>query len=65
MRICKVFERRLGDLKGFLVERGYDYDFIDTQFCRVTNHDRRDLLESNKKFKSKDSFRDLVCCYRI
>ena len=64
-RICssdEVFERRLGDLKGFLVERGYDHDFIDSQFCRVRNHDRRDLLESKKKPKSKDSFGDRVCC---
>ena len=64
-RICssdEVFERRLGDLKGFLVERGYDHDFIDSQFCRVRNHDRRDLLESKKKPKSKDSFSDRVCC---
>ena len=64
-RICssdEVFERRLGDLKGFLVERGYDDDFIDSQFCRVRNHDWRDLLESKKKLKSKDSFGDRVCC---
>ena len=51
-RICssdEVFEMRLGDLKGSLVERGYDHDFIDNQFCRVRNHDRIDLFEYTKK----------------
>ena len=47
-------------LKGFLVERGYDHDFIDTQFLRVRNHDRADLLESKKKLGNKDNFGDRV-----
>ena len=64
-RICsseEAFERRLGDLKGFLIERGYDHEFIDTQFLRVRNHDRADLLESKKKLGNKDNFGDRVCC---
>ena len=57
-RICsseKVFERRLGDLKSFLVERGYDHDFIDTKFLRVRNHHRADLLNSKNKLGNKDN----------
>ena len=53
---------RLGDLKGFLVQRGYDHDFIDTQFLRVRNHDQADLLESKKKLGNTDNFGDRVCC---
>ena len=64
-RICsseEAFERRLGDLKGFLGERGYDHDFINTQFLQVRNHDQADLLESKKKLGNKDNFGDRVCC---
>ena len=57
----EVLERRLGDLKGFLVERGYDHDFVDTQFVRISDHDRADLLESKNKLKNKNSFGDRVC----
>ena len=40
----------------------HDHDFIDTQFLRVRNHDRADLLESKKKLGNKDNFGDRVCC---
>ena len=63
-RICsshEVLERRLCDLTGFLVERGYDHDFVDTKFVRISDHDRADLLESKNKLKNKDSFGDRVC----
>ena len=39
-RICssdETLKSRLDDLKGFLMERGYDQSFIDKQFVRVRN----------------------------
>ena len=37
-RVCNsenAFEKRLGELKGFLVKRGYCSDYVDNQFGRV------------------------------
>jgi hypothetical protein len=37
-RIChsdKVFESRLQELKGFLVKRGYNSEFVESQFKRA------------------------------
>ena len=50
-RICsseEILEGRLDDLKGFLMERGYDPGFIEKQFNRVRNHDRKTVSERCK-----------------
>ena len=46
-RICNsdnVFEEKLGELKGFLVKRGYCSDYVDNQFERVRGVNRNSLL---------------------
>ena len=51
-RICDSedkFEKRLMDLKGFLVNRGYKEDLDDSQYRRVRKVGRSDLLCRNQK----------------
>ena len=51
-RICdsdEVFERRLDDLRGFLVNRGYEKDFIENQFNRAREVDRFNLFDRGEK----------------
>ena len=47
-RICNsdnVFEETLGELKGFLVKRGYCSNYVDNQFERVRGVNRNSLLK--------------------
>lgn len=60
-RICSnenQLRERLGDLKGFLVKRGYKEDFVENQFSRTNNLRRVDLLERKKRAEvgNKNSF---------
>ena len=51
-RICdldEVFERRLDDLRGFLVSRGYEKDFVENQFSRAREVDRCNLFDRGEK----------------
>jgi hypothetical protein len=41
----KVFESRLQELKGFLVKRGYNSEFVESQFKRVRFLDRSALFK--------------------
>ena len=53
-RICNSnegFERRLYDLRGFLVNRGYDKEFVEKQFGRAREVDRLTLIQRVKKSK--------------
>ena len=56
-RICdsdEVFERRLDDLRGFLVNRGYEKDFIENQFNRAREVDRFNLFDRGEKNKQSN-----------
>ena len=51
-RICdldEVFQRRLDDLRGFLVNRGYEKDFVENQFSRAKEVDRCNLFDRREK----------------
>ena len=51
-RICDLedkFGKGLVDLKGFLVNRGYKEDFVNSQCSRVTEVRRAELLCKNQK----------------
>jgi hypothetical protein len=54
-RICNsenAFEEKLRELKGFLVKRGYNSDFVDDQFGRVREVDRNNLLMRKEGVKN-------------
>ena len=64
-RICdldEVFERRLDDLRGFLVNRGYEKDFVENQFSRAREVDRFNLFDRGEK-KEQSSGVNLVIAY--
>ena len=47
-RVCNsgsAFEKRLGELKSFLVKRGYCSDYVDNQFGRVREVNRNSLFK--------------------
>ena len=47
-RVCNsenAFEKRLEELKGFLVKRGYCSDYVDNQFGRVREVNRNSLFK--------------------
>ena len=55
-RICdsnEGFERRLDDLRGFLVNTGYDKEFVERQFGRAREVDRLTLLSNNTEGKKE------------
>ena len=46
-RICnswETFERQLSDLRGFLVRKGYNSDFVESQFSRLRSLNRSMLF---------------------
>ena len=50
-RICierENYLRRVQELKGFLVNRGYDEDEVQTQIDKATWSDRETLLQSKQ-----------------
>ena len=56
-RICNsdnVFEEKLGELKGFLVKRGYCSDYVDNQFERVRGVNRNSLLKRKEGFENSN-----------
>ena len=64
-RICdldEVFERRLDDLRGFLVNRGYEKDFVENQFSRAREVDRCNLFDRGEK-KDQSNGVNLVIDY--
>ena len=65
-RICdsnEGFERRLDDLRGFLVNRGYDKEFVEKQFGRAREADRSSLLFNKEGKKEQDNGVNLVIDY--
>ena len=65
-RICdsnEGFERRLDDLRGFLVNRGYDKEFVEKQFGRAREVDRLTLLFSTEGKKEQGNGVNLVIDY--
>ena len=57
-RIChsdKVFESRLQELKGFLVKRGYNSEFVESQFKRVRFLDRSALFKRGSEQTRRES----------
>ena len=44
-----AFEKRLGELKGFLVKRGYCSDYVDNQFDRVREVNRNSLFKRKQE----------------
>ena len=53
------FEKRLMDLKDFLVNRGYKEDLVDSQCIRVREVGRSELLCRNQK-RSRDKKERMV-----
>jgi hypothetical protein len=56
-RICNsenAFEEKLRELKGVLVKRGYNADFVDDQFGRVREVDRNNLLMRKEGVKKSN-----------
>ena len=50
-RVCNsenAFEKRLEELKGFLVKRGYCSDYVDNQFGRVREVNRNNLFKQKE-----------------
>ena len=65
-RICdsnEGFERRLDDLRGFLVNRGYDKEFVEKQFGRAREVDRLTLLFNTEGKKEQGNGVNLVIDY--
>ena len=59
-RVCysdKTFESRLGELKGFLVKRGYNSEFVENQFDRVRLFDRSILFNQDRGRIRRDNNR--------
>ena len=56
-RICdsdEVFERRLDDLRGFLVKRGYKKEFVENKFTRAREVDRLSLFGRGDKNEQRN-----------
>ena len=55
-QICNsgVFEDKLGELKGFLVKRGYCSDYVDNQFERVRGVNRNSLLKRKEGIENSN-----------
>ena len=57
------FERRWDDLRGFLVNRGYDKEFVEKQFGRAREVDRLTLLFNTEGKKEQGNGVNLVIDY--
>ena len=61
-RICysdETFESRLGELKGFLVKRGYNSELVENQFDRVRLLDRSILFNQDRGQIRRDNNRSI------
>ena len=50
-RIChsdEVYDKRVRELKGFLVKRGYRGNFVEQQVERARNRKREDLVHNQR-----------------